>query len=90
MTLIRKYINPRQWAHGLAKTSIHNGTSAILSVFGTNGAEQLAPNALHGIGLTLTQAVAVFGVSAVIGAVRFINETTADTPPPFDPPSSKP
>lgn len=86
MTLIRKYGNPRQWLRGLAKTSIHSGTSAILAVFGTNGAEQLAPDALRGIGLTLTQAVAVFAVSAVLGAVRFVNETTADTPPPFDPP----
>lgn len=90
MTLIRKYTNPRQWLRALAKTSLHSGTGAILTVFGTNGAEQLAPNALHGIGLTLTQAIAVFGVSALLGAVRFINETTADTPPPFDPPSSKP
>lgn len=90
MTFLGKYANGRQWLRGLAKHAIHSGTGTVLSVFGTNGAEQLAPEALAGIGLTLAQALAVFAVSSLLGAVRFVHETTDTTPPPFDPPHLAP
>lgn len=73
---LQKFTSPRQWFRALTRTSVHAGTGAILSTFGTNGAEQLAPEALKGIGLSLEQAGAVFVISALLAAVKFINETT--------------
>ena len=63
---------------------------AILAAFGTNGVEQMTPaNLAHytsGIGLSFPQVVAVFCVSAFLGAVRFINASTEDTNPPIPKP----
>ena len=87
MNSLTKYADWRQWLRGLLKTAVHSGTSAILSGFGTNGIEGLAPASLSqytaGIGLSLSQMLAVFVVSAVLGAVKFINETTEATTQPF-------
>lgn len=78
MPTLKKYTDPRQWFRALLKTSVHAGTGAVLSVFTTNGAEHMAPEALRGIGLTAQQAFAVFAVSAFLAAIRFINQTTQE------------
>jgi hypothetical protein len=87
MNALTKYADWRQWMRGLLKTAVHSGTSAILSGFGTNGIEGLAPASLsqYTAGIGLSQMLAVFLVSAVLGAVKFINETTEETAKPFPP-----
>lgn len=81
MTALKKYTDVRAYVRGLFKNAFHAGTGAVLSIFGTNGAEQLAPEALVGIGLNWKQALAVFAVSALLGAVRFVHNTTAEIDP---------
>jgi hypothetical protein len=87
---LAQYADARQWGRGLLKTAVHSGTSAILSGFGTNGIEGMTPESLasvtKGIGLTLPQMGAVFVVSAFLGAVKFINESTDESNTPFNPP----
>lgn len=79
MNTLRKYTNPMAYVRGLLRSSVNSGTGAILAVFGTNGAEKLAPEALANIGLNWKQALAVFAVSAALAAVRFVHESTEET-----------
>lgn len=86
----RRYSDWRKWLRGLVKHSFHSATGAVLSALGTNGVEGMAPEAVRGyvegIGLTFSQAVAVFGVSLVLAALRYVHEATAPemSLPPFD------
>lgn len=80
---IRKYSNARAWFRGLLRNSVHAGASALLALFGTNGAEHLAPQLLSGISLNLKQSLAVFGSAAFLAALKFVSETTEDTETPF-------
>lgn len=83
---MKRYTDIRQYLKGLWRNAIHAGTGALITTFGTNGAEQLAPESLKGIGLNMEQAVAVFVVSALYAAVKFVHESTEDTKIPFNPP----
>ena len=83
MSTIKKYTDLRQYLRGLVRNAVHAGTGALITVFGTNGAEQLAPESLANIGLNWKQAVAVFAVSAAIAAVKFVHDTTEETTPPI-------
>lgn len=80
---MNKYTDIRQYFRGLFKNAVHAGTGAIITTFGTNGAEQLAPDMLKGVGLNWEQAVAIFVVSALYAAVKFVHETTEATAQPF-------
>lgn len=83
MSTLRKYTDIRQFLRGLLKNAINAGTGSIITVFATNGAEQLAPEALVNIGLNWQQALSVFAVSAILAAVRFVHESTEETRPPY-------
>ena len=89
MNSFTKYTDARQWLRGLVKTSVHSGTSVILAGFGSNGIEGLTPekyaSLTKGIGLSLRQLAVVFFVSCLLGAIKFINDTTNDTNQPFPP-----
>ena len=83
---LRKFTDFRAWLRALGKTSVHAGTGAILSGFGTNGAENLAPEAMKGIGLSSSQMLAVFAASSLLAALKFIHESTEETRPPMPTP----
>lgn len=86
---VRRMSDVRAWLRGLLKNSVHSATGSLLASIGTNGIEGMAPPALHayvdGIGMNFSQAVAVFAVSLGIGALRYVNTSTApgNTEPPF-------
>lgn len=79
-----KYTDYKQWLRALAKVSVHAGTGAILTGFGTNGVAAMVPS-MADIALNVKQAVAVFIVSALLTAIKFIHESTSDTVPPIPP-----
>ena len=85
MNALTKYADWRQWLRGLMKNAVHSGTGTVITTFGTNGAEQLAPEMLKGIGLNMEQAISVFAVSAIYAAVKFVHESTEATTQPFPP-----
>lgn len=81
---VRRISNVRAWLRGLLKNSVHSATGSLLAALGTNGVEGMAPASMQsyveGVGMNFSQAVAVFAVSLVIGALRYVNESTAPTP----------
>lgn len=85
MTFLKKYTDLRSWLRQLARASIHSGVNAVLATVGTNAAENLAPEALRGLGFDWRQLLAAFAVSAFLAALREIQQATAPTQPPFAP-----
>ena len=88
---VRRMSDVRAWLRGLLKNSLHSATGSLLAALGTNGIEGMAPQAaqhyVEGIGMNFSQAVAVFVVSLGIGALRYVNTSTApgQTQPQFQP-----
>jgi hypothetical protein len=89
---VRRISDARQWLRGLLKNCIHTATGSLLATIGTNSVETLSPAALEpyvrDVGMSFSQAVAVFAVSLVIAALRFVNASTrpsGNTAPPFMP-----
>jgi hypothetical protein len=86
---VRRISDARQWIRGLLKNCIHTATGSLLATIGTNSVETLSPAALEpyvrDVGMSFSQAVAVFAVSLIIAALRYVNAATApgNTQPPF-------
>lgn len=86
---VRRMVDVRAWVRGLLKNAVHTGTGSLLSALGTNGVENLSPEVLkpyvQGIGMSFSQAVAVFAVACGFAALRYVNISTApgDTTPPI-------
>jgi hypothetical protein len=85
---IKKYTDPRAWLRALLRTSVHAGTDALLSVFGTNAVATMLPSQAD-IAMNLKQAAFVFLVAAAMRSIKFINEQTVDedTTPPMTKPN---
>jgi hypothetical protein len=82
----RRVSNFREWLRGLLREWLHSATGTILTGVGTNGVEQMAPEQmwgmavkahLQGVGLSMQQCFAVFGVTLFVLTLRRVNEATA-------------
>lgn len=73
----------------MLKNAIHNATGTVIAGVGTNGLQGMAPEALwaytDGIAMSFNQCVAVFGVTLVMSALKYVNAATApgNTTPPI-------
>lgn len=87
---VRRMSDVRAWLRGMLKNCVHTATGSLLATMGTNSIETLSPQSMQpyvqGVGMNFSQAVAVFAVSLVIAALRYVNAATApgNTQPPFN------